>query len=410
VESRIVEAGSGYRSLELPAVDGPPPPPSPGPAVDVLVCFDTTRSMEYWFDPLTERLSELAEWAVTQPIDVRWGLVAFGDLRVPGDGVASYPFTRDPRQFAQALREMPIFDGGPNVGESCFDAVGEAAGRADRRPEATCVCLLITDGAGDGSRFGLQSLGVWLRERRVELYLMAPSYREYRWLAAVSGGALVHLVDPAPLTGLLMELARGGRLTGPPDWSPPPRDRWAGRRSGYEGGKLVIFRQPPSSDPGFALMVGELCLCFSVIAVFCGLFLFHDPGRAVVFAMTVLTFGLPFFSGLHLVEGALGRLATAVRGSRRLAVGIACGLVAAVPLVAGAIYFGTTNLALWLLFPAWGVAMVGLRRRQLMRTQLRVPKEIARREIRRLAIQSLLIALGISAILNGVELLYGLFH
>lgn len=178
------------------------------PAVDVLICFDTTGSMDDLIAPLVRQVATFVRESDARGLDLRWGLIAFGDLRVPGDKVVRYPFTDDRRKFVRALKGMPRFSGGGNRGETSLDALAAAARHPKWRPEAVHICVLLTDEVPRGVGVTLEECGRTLRERRVLLFCVSIRHRAYSWLAQVTGGEWWDIDQPVPFDEILARLAR----------------------------------------------------------------------------------------------------------------------------------------------------------------------------------------------------------
>ena len=198
---------TGSQWVAAPQHPGPGGGGSNAPAVDVLVCFDTTGSMDDLIAPLVRQVATFVQEAATRDLDLAWGLIAFGDLRVPGDKVVRYPFTSDSRRFTKTLRAMPRFSGGGNVGETSLDALVTAATHPEWRPGSVHVGILLTDEAPRGVRTTLEDTGRALRERRIVLFCVSIKHRSYSWLAQVTGGEWWDIEEPVPFDRIFERLA-----------------------------------------------------------------------------------------------------------------------------------------------------------------------------------------------------------
>jgi hypothetical protein len=158
--------------------------------------------------PLVRQVATFVLEAGTRDLDLAWGLIAFGDLRVPGDKVVRYPFTADSRRFIKTLRAMPRFSGGGNVGETSLDALVAAAAHPEWRPGAVHVGILLTDEPPRGLRTTLEDAGRALREKRILLFCVSIRHRSYTWLAQVTGGEWWDIEEPAPFDRIFERLAR----------------------------------------------------------------------------------------------------------------------------------------------------------------------------------------------------------
>lgn len=178
-----------------------------GAAVELLVCFDTTGSMSDKIKSLVRQTATFVNEAVGRGLDLRWGLIAFGDLRVEGDRIETYPFTRDPAVLTRLLRHMPQFSGGGNRGETSLDALSTAARHPDWTPQAVHLVVLLTDESPVGVGVDLETVGHQLRDQRIVTFCVAPDHRAYRWLAQVTGGEWWDIFEPIPFERLLARLA-----------------------------------------------------------------------------------------------------------------------------------------------------------------------------------------------------------
>lgn len=194
--------GSDHLPLEASA------PRDTGPDVDVLVCFDTTGSMSDKIAGLVAQTATFVREAATRQLNLRWGLIAFGDLRVPGDRIVQYPFTTNIKVFAKALRGMPTFLGGGNRSETSLDALSVAALHRGWSSQAVRMCILLTDEPSAGLEVDLETVGRQLRDRRIVVFCVSPDHRAYRWLAQVTGGEWWDIYERVPFDRLLERLAR----------------------------------------------------------------------------------------------------------------------------------------------------------------------------------------------------------
>lgn len=180
----------------------------PGNGLDILICFDTTGSMDDKIASLVAQTATFVREAVSRRFDLRWALVAFGDLRVEGDRIMRYPFTPNAEDFTKALRTMPRFSGGANTGETSLDALSVAAGHDGWGSRTVRMCVLLTDEAPVGLNVDLEEVGRELRERQIVVFCVSPDHRAYRWLAQVTGGEWWDIYELVPFGRLLERLAK----------------------------------------------------------------------------------------------------------------------------------------------------------------------------------------------------------
>lgn len=195
---------NGQRWLALKAVANT----AGSASVDILVCFDTTGSMSDMIGSLVAQTTSFVQEAASRRLDLRWSLIAFGDLRIQGDRIVRYPFTDDTASFSRTLREMPRFIGGGNSSETSLDALSVAALHDGWSATAVRMCILLTDEPPAGLEVDLETVGRQLRERRIVTFCVAPDHRAYRWLAQVTGGEWLDIFEPVPFDRLLGRLAK----------------------------------------------------------------------------------------------------------------------------------------------------------------------------------------------------------
>jgi len=120
-----------------------------GRAVDIVVVFDVTESMQPFIDGLKEATNDLADRLGKANRDYRLGLVTFEDYVTRQDPV----FTRSATEFKSWVGSLQAAGGG-DIPENSLDAL-EAASKFPFRPDAQAVIILITDAPnhfrGDGS-------------------------------------------------------------------------------------------------------------------------------------------------------------------------------------------------------------------------------------------------------------------
>ena len=120
-----------------------------GRAVDIVVVFDITESMQPFIDGMKEATSDFADHLSKANRDYRLGLVTFEDYVVRPDPV----FTRSATEFKSWVGSLQAAGGG-DIPENSLDAL-EAASKFPFRPDAQAVIILITDAPnhfrGDGS-------------------------------------------------------------------------------------------------------------------------------------------------------------------------------------------------------------------------------------------------------------------
>lgn len=198
---------SGERWLPMEATPPQPERAADHAGVELLVCFDTTGSMSDKIRGLVAQTATFVREATARQLNLRWALIAFGDLRVDGDRIDIYPFTAQPDEFTRSLRRMPQFYGGGNTGETSLDALSAAARHPGWSAGAVHMCVLITDEPPVGVEVDLETVGLELRAQRIVVFCVAPDHRAYRWLAQVTGGEWWDIFERVPFERLLERLA-----------------------------------------------------------------------------------------------------------------------------------------------------------------------------------------------------------
>jgi hypothetical protein len=176
--------------------------------IDLLVCFDTTGSMDDKIPGLIAQTANFVQAASASHFNLRWGLIAFGDLRVDGDKIVQYPFTTSTPEFVGALRRMPSFLGGGNSGETSLDALYAAAQHRGWTSTSVRMTVLITDEPPVGLDVDLEMVGQAMREQRIVVFCVGPEHRAYRWLAKVTGGDFWDIYERVPFERILERLAK----------------------------------------------------------------------------------------------------------------------------------------------------------------------------------------------------------
>ena len=80
-----------------------------GSEVDLLICFDTTGSMSDKIASLVAQTATFVREATTRRFNLRWALIAFGDLRVPGDRIVKYPLRPKLASSLRPFEACPSF-------------------------------------------------------------------------------------------------------------------------------------------------------------------------------------------------------------------------------------------------------------------------------------------------------------
>lgn len=175
---------------------------NPTAQVDLVFVIDTTGSMSDKIAAILRTCSSFVDDFAALGLDSRLGLVAFGDLTVPGDRIDVFPFTHDIDAFRQQLMQVTRFSGGGNEGESAVEALESILG-LEFRHGAVKAAVLITDEPALGGSERVTLVADRLRSQEILTYALTPSLRYYQEIAAKTGGHWAVITASADLTALL---------------------------------------------------------------------------------------------------------------------------------------------------------------------------------------------------------------
>jgi hypothetical protein len=143
---------------EQPSKEAPPPLPAddrtsskigeaidsePGKSLDLVVCLDTTQSMEPYIEDIKKNLGPIIRSRVAGFKSFRVGLVLYKDYW-PDDYITrKYPFTADIAAFERNLRGISVM-GGKDIPEAEVEALYAAATEFDWSADRRLI-ILVTD-------------------------------------------------------------------------------------------------------------------------------------------------------------------------------------------------------------------------------------------------------------------------
>jgi hypothetical protein len=230
-------------SQEQPKKESAPPPPAddrtsskigeaidsdPGKTLDLVVCLDTTESMDPYIEDLKKNLGPIIRARVAGFKSFRVGLVLYKDYWPDEYITRKYPFTSDIAAFERSLRGITVV-GGKDIPEAVYEALVSAATEFDWQADRRQIILVGDAPPHPESRgkIGFDDVARETARGRIELgAIVEPSSiappnpphlefeNEAKALAAISsGGAQVRLLA----LGRKAELEAGLLKTLPPD-------------------------------------------------------------------------------------------------------------------------------------------------------------------------------------------------
>ena len=176
-----------------------------GNAVDLVFVIDTTGSMSDKIEGVLATCEEFLRNFAVLGLDYRVGIVAFGDLTVPGDSIVAMPFMKELEMIQKELRSVPRYGGGGNDGESSLEAV-HAALDMPYRAEAVKVCILITDEPALHINHFPAATTATLNRREVITYVISPAIDYFKAMANQTGGEWLQITSAADFSSLLSML------------------------------------------------------------------------------------------------------------------------------------------------------------------------------------------------------------
>ena len=159
-----------------------------GYPVDLTFVIDTTGSMSDKIEGLLKTCARFIDEFAALELDGQIGLVAFGDLRVPGDKIQPFEFTADMEITKQRLKNIPRFGGGGNEGESSLEALDSAI-KLNYRPNAVKVIVLITDEpAHTTGQITIENISGRFAKQEFLVFVVSPLHEYFMDFAHKNGG------------------------------------------------------------------------------------------------------------------------------------------------------------------------------------------------------------------------------
>jgi len=120
---------------------------------------------------------------------LRWraGIVAFGDLTVPGDTIKQTGMTNQLSVFKEMLRKIPLNSGGANDGESSLEAIQAGIKLLRKQGQSVRVFVVITDEPALNSKRAPQVTQLLMREA-ILTFCVTPDLSYFKEMAKSTGG------------------------------------------------------------------------------------------------------------------------------------------------------------------------------------------------------------------------------
>jgi hypothetical protein len=204
----IISIGSGddKKTITSPSpvirVDGETLSGGSSAGVDLVFVIDTTGSMSDKIDGLLATCERFVDAFSTLDLNHRIAIVAFGDLKVPGDKIVRTQFTDKVRVVKKSLRKIPRYGGGGNEGESSLEALNTALA-LDFRANAVKVILLITDEPAHQDGIRAADMTRRLRSQEVLTFVVSPALLYFKDMAKQNGGRWYPVAQDTDFTDLL---------------------------------------------------------------------------------------------------------------------------------------------------------------------------------------------------------------
>jgi hypothetical protein len=115
--------------------------PREGRSLDLVICLDTTQSMEPYIDEVKKNLSPLVRERTAGFKSFRIGVVLYRDYWPDEYITKKMPFTSDIAAFDRYVKDARVF-GGKDVPEAVYEAIYAAATEFDWKAEARQVIVL----------------------------------------------------------------------------------------------------------------------------------------------------------------------------------------------------------------------------------------------------------------------------
>lgn len=170
--------------------------------VDLVLVIDTTGSMSNKIKGLLATCARFVDEFASLNLDSRVAIIAFGDLKVPGDKIVKTAFTSKVEVIKKSLRNIPRFGGGGNEGESSLEAL-EKTLTLPFRPNVLKVIVLITDEPAHQTKIRANDMINRLMQKECLVFVVSPPLSYFKEMAEKNGGQWYQVAKDTDFTDLL---------------------------------------------------------------------------------------------------------------------------------------------------------------------------------------------------------------
>lgn len=170
--------------------------------VDLVYVIDTTGSMNNKIKGLLATCERFVEEFAELELDHRVAVVAFGDLKVPGDKIVGTSFTSKVEVTKKSLRKIPRYSGGGNEGESSLEALDKALAMPFRS-HVVRVIILITDEPAHQHKIRGSEMADRLAQEEVLTFVISPPLSYFKEMARRTAGKWYQVSATTDFTDML---------------------------------------------------------------------------------------------------------------------------------------------------------------------------------------------------------------
>ena len=160
--------------------------------IDLVFVFDTTGSMINKIEALLSTCDDLVTELDRKQLRWQAGIVAFGDLTVPGDTIKQTGMTNRLSVFKEMLHKIPRNSGGANDGESSLEAIQSGIKLLRKQGQSVRVFVVITDEPALGSE-RVPQVTQMLKQEEVLTFCITPDLPYFRKMAKITGGVWLEI-------------------------------------------------------------------------------------------------------------------------------------------------------------------------------------------------------------------------
>lgn len=173
-----------------------------GRGADLVFVIDTTGSMSNKIKCLLIICAEFAEGFSALSLNHRISIMAFGELKVPGDKILSTNFTSNIETTKKSLINIFRCSGGGNESESSLETLKRAI-TMPFRPNVVKVLILITDEPAHQDRSLASDITARLSKSEFIVFVISPQYPYFKEMAKRNAGKWYQIAPNTDFTDLL---------------------------------------------------------------------------------------------------------------------------------------------------------------------------------------------------------------